>query len=86
LQKDTPMSQSTTSAPPTSTGANGVAKLLRKYEGGPVKFNGTADALVERHLRFDHVLNVAAAGPRQRFEAFARCVRDILSQRPCPVS
>jgi starch phosphorylase len=42
---------------------------------------GTANALYERHLVFDNVLDLAAAGPRERFEAVARSVRDILSQR-----
>lgn len=35
----------------------------------------------ERHLVFDTVMDPPAAGPRERFEAFARSVRDILSQR-----
>ena len=39
------------------------------------------DALYERHLVFDNVINPAATTPRERFEAFARSVRDILSQR-----
>src|SRR5262249_51087057 len=33
------------------------------------------------HLLFDNVLNVTDAGARERFEAFACSVRDILSQR-----
>ena len=40
-----------------------------------------SDALYERHLLFDNVVDPAAAGPRERFEAVARSVRDILSQR-----
>ena len=35
----------------------------------------------ERHLVTDTVVDPAAAAPRDRFEAFARAVRDILSQR-----
>jgi starch phosphorylase len=58
-----------------------VAKLLRQYGCGPVEFTGTDNALYERHLMFDHVVNVKAAGPREQFEAFARSVRDVLSQR-----
>jgi len=42
---------------------------------------GTANALYERHLVFDNVVDLAVAGPRERFEAVARSVRDILSQR-----
>jgi starch phosphorylase len=37
--------------------------------------------LYERHLVFDNVVDQAAVGPRERFEAMARSVRDILSQR-----
>ena len=55
--------------------------LLTQYGCGPIRFSGHNDALYERHLLFDHVLNIADAGARDRFEAFARSVRDILSQR-----
>jgi starch phosphorylase len=58
-----------------------MAKLLRQYGCGPVKFTGTDNALYERHLIFDHAVNLPAAGSRERFEAFARSVRDVLSQR-----
>ncbi len=61
--------------------ADPLATLLRHYGCGPVEFTGAESALYERHLLFDHVVNVAEAGPRERFEAFARSVRDILSQR-----
>ena len=46
-----------------------------------IKFFGGSDALYERHLTFDQVVPVAAATPRVRFEAVARSVRDLLSQR-----
>jgi len=58
-----------------------LAKLREQYGCGPVHFTGTDDALYERHLLFDNVINPAAVGPRERFEAFARSVRDVLSQR-----
>ena len=58
-----------------------TADLLAQYGCGPIQFSGTADALYERHLLFDSVRDVAAAGARERFEAVARSVRDILSQR-----
>jgi glycogen phosphorylase len=57
------------------------ATLLEQYGCGPVRFTGTADALYERHLLFDGVVAPAATGPRERFEALARSVRDVLSQR-----
>jgi starch phosphorylase len=43
--------------------------------------NATDSSLYERHLVFDNVVDPAAAGPRERFEAVARSVRDRLSQR-----
>jgi len=58
-----------------------VAKLRSQYGCGPVEFAGTDNGLYERHLLFDDVVHPAAAGPRERFEAAARSVRDILSQR-----
>jgi starch phosphorylase len=42
---------------------------------------GTDDSLYERHLVFDNVVDPAALGPRERFEAIAGTVRDILAQR-----
>jgi starch phosphorylase len=75
------MSPKTKAARPTSPGPDGLAKLLKQYGCGPVKFTGADTALYERHLLFDNVIGPAAAGPRDRFEAVARSVRDILSQR-----
>jgi len=54
---------------------------LDRFNCGPVPFSGAGDALYERHLTFDHVAPVAAATPRVQFEAVARSVRDLLSQR-----
>lgn len=68
-------------APPTSTETDSIAKLRSQYGCGPIEFAGTDNALYERHLVFDNVVDLAAAGPRERFEAIARSVRDILSQR-----
>jgi starch phosphorylase len=56
-------------------------KLRKQYGCGPVQFSGTDQGLYERHLLFDDVVAPAAAGARQRFEAVARSVRDVLSQR-----
>jgi starch phosphorylase len=58
-----------------------VAELAEQYGCGPVPLAGADDAFYERHLVFDNVVKPAAAGPREQFEAFARSVRDILSQR-----
>src|SRR5436309_14067532 len=62
-------------------GNDGTAALLRQYGCGPVQLTAADDALYERHLLFDHVVGVKEAGPRERFESFARSVRDVLSQR-----
>src|SRR2546427_1445038 len=58
-----------------------ITNLLQQYGCGPVELTGNADALYERHLFFDNVMEVATIGARERFEAIARSVRDILSQR-----
>jgi starch phosphorylase len=58
-----------------------TSKLLDRLNCGPVTFSGGSNALYERHLTFDHVVPVAAATPRDKFEAIARSVRDVLSQR-----
>jgi starch phosphorylase len=58
-----------------------VSTLLEQYGCGPVQFTGTDDALYERHLMFDSVVDPAVVGARERYEAIARSVRDILAQR-----
>jgi starch phosphorylase len=68
-------------APPPSQASDGLAQLPKQYGCGPIEFTGTDNALYERHLLFDNVLNLKAAGNRERFEAAARSVRDVLSQR-----
>ena len=68
-------------AVPTAAGPDGLAKLRAHYGCGPVQFAGIDSALYERHLLFDNVIEPAAADAREQFEAFARSVRDILSQR-----
>jgi starch phosphorylase len=55
--------------------------VLEQYGCGPIRFTGTDDALYERHLMFDNVLDAATLGARERYEAAARSVRDVLSQR-----
>ncbi|MBP7937236.1 MAG: glycogen/starch/alpha-glucan phosphorylase [Phycisphaerae bacterium] len=75
------MSTMNAEVPPTSTGSDGLAGLLKQYGCGPIPFAGTDNAFYERHLVFDNILDPAAAGPRERFEACARSVRDVLSQR-----
>ena len=65
----------------TAKGPAELTRLMEQYGCGPVQFTGTPDALYERHLVFDNVMNPTTVGARERFEAVARSVRDVLSQR-----
>jgi glycogen phosphorylase len=58
-----------------------VPELLEQCGCGPIRIFGHGDALYERHLLFDDVIDPLAAGWRERFEAAARSVRDVMSQR-----
>jgi glycogen phosphorylase len=75
------MSETTQIAQHQADNPEGETGLIAQYGFGPVRFTGDKDALYERHLLFDAVVAPSAAGPRERFEAGARSVRDILSQR-----
>ncbi len=70
--------KATTTATPTP---DGIAKLLHRYGCGPIAFTGKDDALYERRLMFDHVINPNDAGPRESFEALSAALRDVLAQR-----
>ena len=59
----------------------GRPDVLEQYECGPVRFSGDPNASYDRHLVFDHVVKPEDATPRERFEALARSLRDLLSQR-----
>jgi starch phosphorylase len=69
------------SVPQILTEKQDWSKFLDPYGCGPIRFAGADDALYERHLLFDNVIDLAAASPRDRFEAATRSVRDVLSQR-----
>jgi starch phosphorylase len=64
-----------------TNGSSQFQKLLRQYGCGPIPFVGTENAFYERHLIFDRAIDPKVATARERFEAFARSVRDILAQR-----
>ena len=55
--------------------------LLARYDCGPVNLSGDTNALYERHVTFDQVVAEAETADRDKFEAIARSVRDVLSQR-----
>jgi glycogen phosphorylase len=57
-------------------------KKLKQYECGGFRFSDKPNNEdYEKHLVFDHVVSVEAAGQRERFEAVARSLRDLLAQR-----
>ena len=58
-----------------------ISKLIAQYGCGPIKFSGTDEALYERHLLFDNVVDANDLTLRERYEAVARSVRDVLSQQ-----
>jgi glycogen phosphorylase len=66
---------------PRSFKLDNMATVRNQYGCGPVDLAGNTNALYERHLLFDNVVDPGEASPRDRFEAIARSVRDILSQR-----
>jgi starch phosphorylase len=74
---------STESLPVVSkpTGSETPANLASQYGIAPAHFAGALHGLYERHLLFDNGVDPAITNAREHYEAFARSVRDILSQR-----
>src|SRR6201997_3455640 len=66
---------------PMATKKYSVSELLQQYGTNSIKFAGTQDGLYERHLVFDRAIDPRVASARERFEAFAHSVRDVLAQR-----
>jgi starch phosphorylase len=63
-------------------GNDSVAEIIKQYECGPFGFgHATAHEYYDRHLVFDHVVSLEDASQRERFEAVARSLRDLLAQR-----
>lgn len=48
---------------------------------GPVRFHSDPNALYDRHLVFDYAIDPDLASPRERYEAVARSLRDVLALR-----
>ena len=66
----------------SSTQTPSVKDLLEQYEQGlDVTFPTTPHAAYERRLIFDHMVEPPASTLRQRFEAIASALRDLLAQR-----
>ena len=75
------MSTKSTDKSVSGSRAKKKAELLKQYGCGPIQFSGTENGLYERHLIFDDIIDISAAGLREKYEALARAVRDVLSQR-----
>src|ERR1700735_5272455 len=58
-----------------------AAPLLKSYSISAALFSGSPDALYERHLKYDNIVEPETANTRERYKAAARAVRDILSDR-----
>ena len=58
-----------------------VSELYQRYGGDAFRFAEREGAIYERHLVFDRAIDPRVASARERFEAFAHSVRDILAQR-----
>ncbi|MCI0461063.1 MAG: glycogen/starch/alpha-glucan phosphorylase [Gemmataceae bacterium] len=57
-------------------------KKLKQYECGAFRFTDKADFdYYDRHLVFDHAVSLENASQRERFEAVASSLRDLLTQR-----
>src|SRR5262249_48149254 len=63
--KSTTMTADKPSAPGAASVTDTMSALRRQYACGPVQLTGSADALYERHLFFDNVID-PAAGARER--------------------
>ena len=66
---------------PMTAKSPSISELLELYSGGLISFAGTENSLYDRHLIFDRAIDPKVASMRERFEAFAHSVRDILAQR-----
>src|SRR5580692_7950626 len=56
-------------------------EALQQYGVESTPFAGSPNALYERHLKFDNVVEVESSDARERYEAAARAIRDILADR-----
>src|SRR6202162_3353099 len=66
---------------PMATKPENLSELLQQYGGNLIRFAGTEGAIYDRHLIFDRAIDPKVTSARERFEAFAHSVRDVLAQR-----
>ncbi len=81
MSKKTPITPERTGDAATAPESPHVSELLNQYGCGPIPFVGSEGAFYERHLVFDRVIDVSVATARERFEAVAHSIRDVLAQR-----
>jgi starch phosphorylase len=75
------MSKKQLTAPQSAKSSDGSAHLAQQYGSGAVAFAEKDNLLYEQHVLFDLVVGLSSVSVREEFEAFARSVRDVLSQR-----
>jgi hypothetical protein len=66
---------------PLEKSSPAASEILQQYGVGSTRFAGSPDALYERHLKFDNIVEAQSSDARERYEAAARAVRDVLSSR-----
>jgi starch phosphorylase len=62
-------------------GLPGAEDALQQYGVRSTAFAGSPNALYERHLKFDNVVEIESSDARERYEAASRAIRDILADR-----
>src|SRR6185369_13594435 len=66
---------------PMAAKPENLSRVLQQYGTNLIRFTGSDEALYERHLVFDRAIDPKVASARERFEAFAHSVRDVLAER-----
>lgn len=66
---------------PMAAKPDNASEILQRYGGNAFQFADEKGVIYERHLVFDRAIDPKVASDRERFEAFAHSVRDILAQR-----
>jgi len=66
---------------PMKASTSSALELPTRYGCGSIPLIGTENSFYERHLLYDRVIDPRVASARERFEAFSRSIRDVLSQR-----
>jgi starch phosphorylase len=66
---------------PAEKSSPAASEIPQQYGVGSTRFAGSPDALYERHLKFDSIVEPESSDARERYEAAARAMRDILAGR-----